>query len=147
MSSHCARLTAGCCCQLLYINVLWPVGVQFLTVLMVGGYIAWKRYVDGDDRYGWRFFLPGSAIASGSGAVAMWKFSGFSLFDQLNATLTSLPSPFIDTTSQNVLNVRPGRCFCRNEGCCVCLEHGDCVDVAGVSMVPSDQILTSQLAT
>eukprot|EP00656_Telonema_subtile_P000900 TRINITY_DN10432_c0_g1_i2.p1 TRINITY_DN10432_c0_g1~~TRINITY_DN10432_c0_g1_i2.p1 ORF type:complete len:475 (-),score=73.71 TRINITY_DN10432_c0_g1_i2:119-1543(-) len=90
--------------QLLYINVLWPIGIQVITVVMVIGYIVYKRRVEKDVRYDWRFLLPGSAMASGTGAIAMWRLGLFSIFDQLNAALTSLPAPFIDITSQNIMN-------------------------------------------
>lgn len=42
-------------------------------------------------------------MASGFGAVAMWRLGVFSIFDQINASLTSLPAPFIDITSQNIM--------------------------------------------
>jgi len=84
--------------------VLWPIGIQVITIIMVIGYIVYKRKVEKDDRYDWRFLLPGSVMASGTGAVAMWRLGMFSIFDQLNAALTSLPAPFIDITSQNIMN-------------------------------------------
>ena len=33
----------------------------------------------------------------------IWKFGVFSVWDQLNATLTNLPAPFIDICSQSIL--------------------------------------------
>jgi len=87
----------------MYTNIFWPIGVQLMTYVMVGGYVAYMRFVAADMRYDWRFFLPGAAIASGMGAIPMWKFGMFSIFDQLNACITNLPSPFINMTSQSIL--------------------------------------------
>merc|ERR1712166_579940 len=89
--------------QLMYVNVLWPVGIQIVTVGLIVCYIMYRRVVDHDMRYDWRFLLPGSTMASGYGAVAMWRLGIFSIFDQINASLTSLPAPFIDITSQNIM--------------------------------------------
>ena len=87
----------------MYTNVFWPIGVQLMTYIMVAGYVCYMRYSEKDLRYDWRFFLPGASLASALGAIPMWKFGMFSIFDQLNASLTNLPSPFINLTSQSIL--------------------------------------------
>ena len=45
-----------------------------------------------------------SRIASAHGAYPQWRLALFSFWDQLNAILTSLPSPFIDMTSQSIMS-------------------------------------------
>lgn len=90
--------------QMSYVNVLWPVCVQIMTYGLCACWVAYHRYVVGDRAYGASFFLPGSAIASAHGAYPQWRLSLFSFWDQLNAMLTALPSPFIDMTSQSILS-------------------------------------------
>ena len=90
--------------QLMYTNVLWPIGVQIMTVVMCSAWVWYKRVRLGDKRYDWSFFLPTSTIACASGAYPQWRLALFSFWDQLNAVITGLPSPFIDLTSQNILN-------------------------------------------
>merc|ERR1711871_765153 len=89
--------------QVMYTNIYWPIGVQAMTILMVLAYVLYKRYGEGNLRYDWRFFFPGAEIASAAGAVPIYQLGLFSVFDQINASLTSLPSPFIDITQQSIM--------------------------------------------
>ena len=93
--------------QLMYFNILWPVGVQGAQVLVCLAWVAYQRYSLGDRRYGLNFFHPAATIATAAGlAYPQWRLALFSFWDQLNAILTSLPSPFIDMTSQSILSKR-----------------------------------------
>eukprot|EP00937_MAST-01D_sp_MAST-1D-sp2_P001722 g1722.t1 len=89
--------------QLMYVNIFWPIGVQLMTVLMCVGWVYYNRVTLGDKRYDWNFLLPGASIASAAGAYPQWRLALFSFWDQLNAVITALPSPFIDLTSQSIL--------------------------------------------
>lgn len=90
--------------QLMYVNVFWPAGVQLMTILMVGMYVGYQRWQRGDKRYGLSFFFPGASIATARGPYPQWRLSLFSFWDQLNAVITGLPSPFLDATSQAILS-------------------------------------------
>ena len=90
--------------QMSYVNIFWPIGVQFLTYCLCSCWVLYHRYVVGDRAYGLSFFMPHASIASARGAYPQWRLALFSFWDQLNAILTSLPSPFIDMTSQSILS-------------------------------------------
>jgi len=71
--------------QLMYMNVLWPVGVQLMTIVISVVFVYQKR-ANGDLRYDWTFFHPWSKIGTTSGAIyPQWKMGLFSFWDQLNA--------------------------------------------------------------
>ena len=94
--------------QLMYMNVLWPIGVQVATVLMCYVYII---YVNSEckkkglpPKYDRTFFLPGSKCATKQGKpYSQLRLSLFSFWDELNAVLTSLPAPYISLTMQSIL--------------------------------------------
>ena len=90
--------------QLMYVNIFWPIGVQIMTVMLCGAWVWYNRVKCGDKRYDSSFFFPSSPIASAGGAYPQWRLALFSFWDQLNAVITSLPSPFIDITSQSILS-------------------------------------------
>lgn len=71
---------------------------------LCAAWVAYHRYHAGDRAYGLNFFGPRSRIASAHGAYPQWRLALFSFWDQLNAILTSLPSPFIDMTSQSIMS-------------------------------------------
>ena len=89
--------------QLMYMNFLWPIGVQIATVLMCYVYVI---YVNSDCRkkglqpkYDFTFFLPNSKCATKQGKpYSQLRLSLFSFWDELNAVLTSLPAPYISLT-------------------------------------------------
>ena len=81
--------------QLMYVNIFWPIGVQIMTVMLCGAWVWYNRVKCGDKRYDSSFFFPSSPIASAGGAYPQWRLALFSFWDQLNAVITSLPSPFI----------------------------------------------------
>jgi len=87
----------------MYVNVFWPIGVQMMTVLLCAAYVLCRRY-QGDRRFDATFFLPRAEIATANGPYPQWRLAFFSFWDQLNAIATSLPSPFIDVTSQSLLS-------------------------------------------
>lgn len=81
---------------LMYYNVLWPIGVQVMQVLMCAGWVWYQRVKVKDKRYGWSFFHPTATIATTAGAAyPQWRLALFSFWDQLNAALTGIPSPYI----------------------------------------------------
>jgi len=90
--------------NLMYFNVLWPIGVQAMQILLCAAWVLYHRYSLSDRRYGLSFFLPGASIASACGAFPQWRLALFSFWDQLNALITGLPAPFIDVTSQGLLS-------------------------------------------
>jgi hypothetical protein len=90
--------------QMTYVNVLWPVGVQIMTYGLCAAWVLWHRYHEKNLEYGIGFFSPFSSIASAHGRYPQWRLALFSFWDQLNAILTSLPSPFIDMTSQSIMS-------------------------------------------
>lgn len=90
--------------QLMYVNIFWPIGVQLMTYVLCASYVLYQRYRIGDRSYSWAFFGPRSAIATPAGAYPQWRLACFSVWDQLNAMATGLPSPFIDQTSQSVMS-------------------------------------------
>ena len=77
---------------------------QIMTYGLCAAWVAYHRYTLGDRSYGLSFFHPVSNIASAHGPYPQWRLALFSFWDQLNAILTSLPSPFIDMTSQSILS-------------------------------------------
>jgi len=90
--------------QLMYYNVLWPIGVQVMQVLVCAGWVLYHRYRVGDKRYGWSFFLPGASIATVAGtAYPQWRLALFSFWDQLNAVITGIPSPYISQNDQGIM--------------------------------------------
>ena len=52
--------------QLMYMNFLWPIGVQFMTVFICIFYV-WNQRRIGNLKYDWTFFLPNSKLASRRG--------------------------------------------------------------------------------
>lgn len=91
--------------QMAFVNVFWPVGVQLMTCVMCAAWVAHQRYNHRDVAYGCiRFFSPVSHLASARGSYPQWRLALFSFWDQLNAIMTSLPSPFIDMTSQSIIS-------------------------------------------
>jgi len=87
--------------QLMYYNIMWPIGIQIMTYLLCAGYVLFMRH-NGDLRYNMTFFLPYSKIACATGFFPQIKMGLFSFFDQLNASVTGLATPFIDQTTQGV---------------------------------------------
>jgi drug/metabolite transporter (DMT)-like permease len=83
-------------------NIIWPVSIQFMTVLMLLGYIVVMRQ-HGHREYTWRFFLPGNPAASSIGPVAMYQLALFSLGDQINAAMSAAPSSFISLPIQSLM--------------------------------------------
>jgi len=91
--------------QIMYVNVFWPIGVQIMTYGLCGLWVLYHRYQLKDPRYGCGFFSPFSSIATAAGRpYPQWRLALFSFWDQLNAIITSLPSPFIDVTSQSIMS-------------------------------------------
>jgi len=94
--------------QLMYMNVLWPIGVQVATVLMCYVYVLYVNYdcksKGLQPKYDYTFFLPGSKCATKQGKpYSQFRLSLFSFWDELNAVLTSLPAPYISLTMQSIL--------------------------------------------
>jgi len=91
--------------QLMYFNILWPIGVQFAQVAMCLAWVAYQRYSLGDMRYNLSFFLPSAAIATAAGgSYPQWRLALFSLWDQLNAAITGIPSPYISQNDQGIMS-------------------------------------------
>jgi len=90
--------------NLMYYNVLWPIGVQLMQVMLCVAWVLYHRFHLKDKRYGLSFFLPGATIASACGAFPQIRLAMFSFWDQLNALVTGLPAPFIDLTSQGLMS-------------------------------------------
>jgi len=90
--------------NLIYFNVLWPIGIQAMQILLCAAWVLYHRYHLKDTRYGLSFFLPGASIASAYGAFPQFRLAMFSFWDQLNALVTGLPAPFIDMTSQGLMS-------------------------------------------
>ena len=91
--------------QLMYFNILWPIGVQVAQVLMCLAWVCYHRYSLGDLRYGLSFFLPSAAIATAAGRpYPQWRLALFSLWDQLNAAITGIPSPYISQNDQGIMS-------------------------------------------
>ena len=90
--------------QLMYVNVFWPIGVQIMTYVLCAAYVCYQRFHVGDASYSWSFFGPRASIATPSGRYPQWRLACFSVWDQLNAMATGLPSPFIDQTSQSIMS-------------------------------------------
>jgi len=88
--------------NLIWANILWPLAIQLMTICMLLGYIAVQRY-QGNMRYTWRFFLPGSDMASSRGAIPLYQLALFSLGDQLNAAISAPPTPFVALPVQSVM--------------------------------------------
>jgi len=56
-------------------------------------------------RYGFSFFMPSATIATVAGrAYPQWRLALFSLWDQLNAAITGLPSPYISQNDQGIMS-------------------------------------------
>ena len=91
--------------QLMYFNILWPVGVQVAQVLVCLAWVAYQRYSLGDRRYGLNFFHPAATIATAAGlAYPQWRLALFSLWDQLNAAITGIPGPFISQNDAGIMS-------------------------------------------
>ena len=90
--------------NLMYYNILWPIGVQGMQLLLSVGWVLYQRYHLKDKRYDLNFFLPGASIASACGAFPQIRLAMFSFWDQLNALVTGLPAPFIDLTQQGLMS-------------------------------------------
>ena len=73
--------------QLMYMNVLWPIGVQVMTVFMCWVYVEQqnaKAVAMGKEKpYDFSFFLPGSRIASKNGPYPQWRLGLFSFWDEV----------------------------------------------------------------
>jgi len=90
--------------QLMYFNILWPIGVQVAQVFICLCWVCYHRYSVGDLRYGLSFFLPSAAIATAAGQpYPQWRLALFSLWDQLNAAITGIPSPYISQNDQGIM--------------------------------------------
>lgn len=90
---------------LMYFNILWPIGVQIAQVFMCLGWIWYQRSVLGDKRYGLSFFSPTATIATAAGvSFPQWRLALFSVWDQLNAVITGIPSPFISQNDQGIMS-------------------------------------------
>lgn len=89
--------------NLMVTNFIWPIGVQFLTFMLAGGWIMYQRR-QGDMRYNWSFFSPYSSIASSRGPYSQFRLSMFSFWDQLNAAITTIPTPFLSQTMIGLLS-------------------------------------------
>eukprot|EP00966_Prymnesium_polylepis_P199799 4630583-Prymnesium_polylepis.1 len=90
--------------QLMYYNVLWPMGVQVMQIIVCAGWVLYHRYSLMDKRYGWSFFLPGATIATAAGtAYPQWRLALFSFWDQINAVVTGIPSPYISQNDQGIM--------------------------------------------
>jgi hypothetical protein len=90
--------------NVIYVNVLWPIGVQLMQIALCAAWVLYHRFYLKDMRYGLSFFLPGASIASAYGAFPQFKLAMFSFWDQINALVTGLPTPFIDMTSQGLMS-------------------------------------------
>ena len=88
--------------QLMYMNLLWPIGIQLMTIL-ISIVFVWQMRKQGEMQYDFTFFLPSSKIASKYGHVPQWRLGLFSFWDQLNAVFTSIPGPYISITMQSIL--------------------------------------------
>ncbi|GAB5359038.1 hypothetical protein AAMO2058_000510200 [Amorphochlora amoebiformis] len=89
--------------QLMVTNFVWPIGVQIMTFAVACGWIYHHRR-KGDTRYDMSFFSPTSTIASAKGAYSQFRLSFFSFFDQLNAAITTFPTPFLSQTMIGLLS-------------------------------------------
>jgi hypothetical protein len=85
-------------------SLFLPIGVQLVTVVVSIGYVLWKRYSEGDTRYGLRWFSPFSSLASARGRVPLKVEGIFSFLDQLNGVLTVMPQRFLPKAMQTVLS-------------------------------------------
>ena len=104
---------------LMYYNILWPIGVQFMTILVSGCWVLYHRYRLHDRRYGWSFFLPGASIATVAGtSYPQWRLALFSFWDQLNAAVTGIPSPYISQNDRaDPRESNPSRAACIYAAC------------------------------
>ena len=89
--------------QLMYFNILWPVGVQGAQVLVCLAWVVYQRYSLGDRRYGLNFFIRHIATALGL-MCPQWRLALFSLWDQLNAAITGIPGPFISQNDAGIMS-------------------------------------------
>ncbi|GMI13767.1 hypothetical protein TrVE_jg9630 [Triparma verrucosa] len=96
--------------QLMYMNVLWPIGVQIMTVFMCWLYVEQQNAgavkAGLPKPYDYSFFLPGARFASkrsADGTYPQWRLGLFSFWDEVNAVFTSLPGPYINLTMQSIL--------------------------------------------
>jgi len=89
-----------------YYNTLmalyWPIAIQLMTAAMCAVYVLKKRY-SGDLKYGLAWFSPRTPLASAQGRVPIYTMAVFSLFDQLNAAMTSIPQTYIPPAMQTAL--------------------------------------------
>lgn len=88
--------------QLMYMNILWPIGVQIMTVILCFFYVIQQNRAN-PGTYDYTFFLPRSKFVSKSGVYPQWRLGLFSFWDEINAVLTSLPGPYISLTLQSIL--------------------------------------------
>jgi len=88
--------------NLIWANVLWPLAIQLMTICMLLGYIGYMRWT-GNYQYNAKFFLPGNPAASSMGPVPLLQLALFSLGDQLNAAISSPPSPYVTLPIQSVM--------------------------------------------
>lgn len=94
----------------MYMNVLWPIGVQVMTVFMCWIYVEQQNAAAVKaglpKPYDYSFFLPGARFASKrspDGKYPQWRLGLFSFWDEVNAVFTSLPGPYINLTMQSIL--------------------------------------------
>ena len=91
--------------QLMYFNVLWPIGVQIAQVAICLCWVCYQRFRLGDLRYNLSFFLPNAAIATAAGVpYPQWRLALFSMWDQLNAAITGIPGPYISQNDQGIMS-------------------------------------------
>ena len=89
--------------QLMYFNILWPIGVQVAQVAMCLAWVWYQRFSLRDLRYDLSFFLPHASIATiAGGAYPQWRLALFSFWDQLNAVVTGIPGPYISQNDQGI---------------------------------------------
>jgi hypothetical protein len=86
-------------------SLFWPISMGILTFFVMIGYVSFRRWQTKDKRFGWRWFMPGSTAATAAGtAVAMWKLSLLSFFDQLNASIQAPAQAYLSQPIQSLLS-------------------------------------------
>jgi len=85
-------------------SLYWPPMVQLMCFFVSLGYLARKRYLDGDKSFNMRWFSPFSPRASSQGPVPQCWIAQFAFWDQLNAIVSAPPGPFIPMVLQTPLN-------------------------------------------
>jgi len=83
-------------------NMIWPLGVQLVTLAYLLPYILLLRR-SGLRQYSWRFLLPGNPLASSAGPVPLLQLALFSLGDQLSSGAQGPASAFISQAMQSVM--------------------------------------------